>query len=270
MNNVNKTLNTKYPILLVHGTGFRDDNPVYNYWGRVPKALIADGAALFYGRQDAWGTIENNANTLKDCLNKIIEETKCDKVNIIAHSKGGLEARYMISSLGMDEYVATLTTISTPHYGSYTIDFVCKVPSFILSFIAIFVNLLHRILGDNRPDFKRAVYQFSTKECKKFNEKNVNSENVYYQSYSGEMRNAFSDLLFFFTFLIVHLFEGKNDGLVTVKSAVWGTDKGIISNSKNRGVSHSDLIDLWRMNLSGFDIRKIYINILQDLKAKGY
>ena len=91
---------TKYPIMLVHGTGFRDRKHL-NYWGRIPKALTEQGATVFYGQQDSWGSIEHNAGVLKDNLNKYIMETNIEKVNVIAHSKGGIEARYLISSLGM-------------------------------------------------------------------------------------------------------------------------------------------------------------------------
>jgi len=55
---------TKYPIMLIHGTGFRD-RKYFNYWGRIPKALEEQGATLFYGHQDSWGSIEYNADVLK-------------------------------------------------------------------------------------------------------------------------------------------------------------------------------------------------------------
>ena len=28
--------NTRYPIVLVHGLGFRDDAPLIKYWGKIP------------------------------------------------------------------------------------------------------------------------------------------------------------------------------------------------------------------------------------------
>ena len=65
--------------------------------------------------QEAWGTIENNAEIIQKKINEILEENHCGKVNIIAHSKGGLDARYLISGLHMEDKVASLTTISTPH-----------------------------------------------------------------------------------------------------------------------------------------------------------
>ena len=40
------------------------------------------------------------------------------KVNIIAHSMGGLDARYAIAKLGLADRVASLVTIGTPHLGT--------------------------------------------------------------------------------------------------------------------------------------------------------
>lgn len=54
---------TKYPILMLHGVGFRDLKwPLY--WGRIPAALRAMGAALYYGQQDSWARVEENAKTV--------------------------------------------------------------------------------------------------------------------------------------------------------------------------------------------------------------
>ncbi|RAZ33893.1 triacylglycerol lipase, partial [Klebsiella oxytoca] len=39
---------TKYPVLMVHGVFFRDFR-YFNYWGRIPRALEANGARIFYG-----------------------------------------------------------------------------------------------------------------------------------------------------------------------------------------------------------------------------
>ena len=64
---------------------------------------------------------EENAQILTENIKKIAEENG-GKVNIFAHSKGGLEARYAISCLGLDKYVASLTTFNTPHRGCEVID----------------------------------------------------------------------------------------------------------------------------------------------------
>lgn len=112
---------TRYPIIMVHGIGFRDLR-YFNYWGRMPKVLSCHGASIYYGHQKAWGTIEENAALIKENIEHILKETGAKKVNIIAHSKGGLDSRYMITKLGMKDKIASLTTVSTPHHGSRLID----------------------------------------------------------------------------------------------------------------------------------------------------
>ena len=65
----------KYPLLMVHGMGFRDRKHLC-YWGRIPKALESHGANVFFGHQDAVGSVEGNALTVAKSLD---EELKADE-----------------------------------------------------------------------------------------------------------------------------------------------------------------------------------------------
>lgn len=274
--NMGDKCQTKYPLILVHGTGFRDFK-VLNYWGRIPKALEDEGAVVFYGKQDCWGTIEVNAQTVKESIENVISETNCKKVNIIAHSKGGLEARCVISNLGMANKVASLTTIATPHRGSQTMNLLCKLPKSLFKLVAFLTNHWFRVLGDQNPDFYATCHQFSTSYAKIFNRENPDSDLVYYQSYTAIMKNACSDLLLFFPHLIVSMIEGKNDGIVSLKSAQWTNFKGVWRGVTNRGISHADEVDIRRINFTRktsqshvSDIRSVYIDIVSDLKNMGF
>jgi triacylglycerol lipase len=261
--------------MLVHGAGFRD-NKYLNYWGRIPAALENNGATIFYGQQDSWGSIEYNAGILKDNLNNFLSMANIDKVNIIAHSKGGLEARYMISSLYMADKVASLTTVATPHHGSKTMDLLCKFPKKLHRLAAFFTNIFFRLLGDKEPDFFTASRQFSTDYMKLFNEQNPDAPLIYYQSYAAVLKSALSDLSFFFPYLIIFFIEGKNDGLVTPKSAAWTNFREVLHGATRRGISHADEVDFRRMNFTKktttngiSDIRDLYIDIVSGLKQKG-
>ncbi|NLW88973.1 MAG: alpha/beta fold hydrolase [Clostridiaceae bacterium] len=267
---------TKYPVVLVHGTGFRD-RKWFNYWGRIPTELKSRGCDLYYGNQDSWATVENNAMTIQSRIREIIAETGAKKVNIIAHSKGGMEARYMISTLGMADYIASLTTISTPHHGSKTMDIACKLPGFMFGMAAFFANRWFKLLGDRNPDFHFVCRQFTTGYAEEFNRENVDSDAVYYQSYAGVMRNSLSDGLMFFPHWVVCCIEGENDGLVTPGSAMWGDFKGILKGCTNRGISHADEVDMRRRKFTskskeGFvsDICDVYVQIVMNIKRLGY
>ncbi|NFG62842.1 MULTISPECIES: triacylglycerol lipase [unclassified Clostridium] len=260
---------TKYPLVLVHGVGFRDLKYI-NYWGRIPKELIRNGATVYYGNQEAWGTIIYNAQDIKDKILQIIMETGVEKVNIIAHSKGGLDARYMVSKLDMKDFVASLTMISSPHGGCKFVDIACKIPNRIYKFIAKLFDKYYRILGDKNPDFYTASRQFSTYHSKKFNEEVKDVDKVYYQSYASVVKNVFSDYVVAIPYILVKLTEGENDGLVAIDSAKWGEFKGVLKSKYRRGISHGDIIDLRRDDYKGFDVIEKYVEIVSDLKNKGF
>ncbi len=88
------------PLLLVHGVFFRDFRYL-NYWGRIPKELIRNGATVYYGQQQSAAAVEDSGKELAARIRQIVEETGCGKVNIIAHSKGGLDSRAAIAHCGM-------------------------------------------------------------------------------------------------------------------------------------------------------------------------
>lgn len=265
----------KYPILMVHGMGFRDSDKI-SYWGRIPKIFEQDGNRVFYGNQDSNGTVESNAAVLKERIEEIIRETGAEKLNVIAHSKGGLDMRYAVSALGMGRYVATLTTISTPHNGSKTVDMLLRFPKWIVKLIGKCSDIWLRMLGDKNPNAYEVYRSFSTEFAKRFNEKTPDDPNVFYQSYAFVMKNHFSDWIMWFPHLVVGLVEGENDGLLTPESAKWGDFRGIVRGSSGRGISHCDEVDLRRRVLtkkrgSGIsDITEVYTEILNGLKEKGY
>lgn len=265
----------KYPILLVHGMGFRDYKGI-NYWGRIPKVLSEHGARIYYGHQDSNGSIESNAKQLEKALLSALKDSGSPKVNIIAHSKGGLEARYLISSMGYDEKIASLTTISTPHNGSETVDRLVTPIRPLVKIGCKATDMWFRLLGDKNPDTYSAVQSFETKNARLFNVNNPDSEKVYYQSYAFAMKKPTSDIFMCWTWPVVNHFEGENDGLLSPASTKWTNFKGVYYGSSGRGISHCDEVDMRRRPLSKkkdtdiSDITELYGKIADDLKEMGF
>lgn len=238
-----------YPILFVHGMGFRD-NPYISYWGRIPSVFENKGIPVYYGYQDSNADIETNGIHIANRIDEIIKESGAPKINIIAHSKGGLDCRYAISCLKKGDKVASLTTISTPHHGSKTVDLLLKLPDFLVRFTGSCTDCIFRILGDKNPNSYRVFHSLSTKGAKAFNEKCTNHENVYYQSYAFVMKNAFSDIFMCIPNIVVAFLEGKNDGLLTSESVKWGDFRGVYKGTGVRGISHCDEVDMRRRPFS--------------------
>lgn len=260
---------TRYPLVMVHGIGFRDLK-YFNYWGRIPEELMRNGALVYYGNQEALGTIAYNGGDIKKKILQVLKETGSGKVNIIAHSKGGLDARYAISELGMAPYVASLTTMSTPHRGCRFVDYACRLPDGLYRLVAACFDWTFRRFGDKNPDFYTATRQFSTEATRNFNERTPDSPLVYYQSYASKMKYPWSHMLLAVPYCMVKPLEGENDGLVSVDSARWGEFKGVFSNKRTRGISHGDMVDLTRQDYRDFDVIETYVQIVAELREKGF
>ena len=61
----NKSCETKYPILLVHGVFFRDSTRI-NYWGRIPKELEKNGAKIYYGNHQSADSVKKSGEEIAE------------------------------------------------------------------------------------------------------------------------------------------------------------------------------------------------------------
>ncbi len=239
-----------------------------NFWGRIPRILELNGIKVFLGITDSWGAFETNAHYLKLRIDEVLASTNAEKVNIIAHSKGGLDARYMLSRYGCDDKVASLVTLNTPHKGAELADLLLKNEK-THSFLA---RKAMRTLGflflDKEPDPYKALIDLSTESMKKFNEENPVMKTIFFKSYYTVMRNGFDDFLFFFTHWYLKKHFGRNDGIVTERSASWGENTELI-NGLSGGISHGEIVDIKKKKISGIDIPESYMTIVRELTNMG-
>lgn len=262
---------TRYPILMVHGVFFRDFRYL-NYWGRIPKALETNGARVFYGNHQSAASVETSGHEIAERILKIVSETGCDKVNIIAHSKGGLDCRSALSIPEIAKHVATLTTVNTPHRGCEFADYLLtKIPQKEQETIASVYNSALKKLGDPNPDFLAAVNNLTAKFCRAFNETTPDIPSVLYQSIGTRLNKATGGRFpLNFTYHLANYFDGANDGLVCESSFPWGASYQLLTVNGNRGISHGDMIDLNRENIPEFDVREFYVQLVANLKQRGF
>jgi triacylglycerol esterase/lipase EstA (alpha/beta hydrolase family) len=176
---------------------------------------------IVYHSSVSWAAdVNTRASDLRKNILDILKKEDCEKVNIIAHSMGGLDARRMLfngrHSDKIHQNVASLTTISTPHEGSPFADWGTDNLPHVIPFA--------QKLGLDLKAFK----DLRTDLCKEFNynqeviefEKNCQND-ILFQSYAGKQDfwSVFDPLKL--SFYIIEKKEGDNDGLVSVKSAKW-------------------------------------------------
>ncbi|KAH8808061.1 triacylglycerol lipase [Xylogone sp. PMI_703] len=234
----------KYPIVLAHGfLGFDELRlagsllPGIQYWRGITEALRANGIEVITTSVPASGSIEDRAAHLG---REIAKKANGKAVNIVAHSMGGLDARYMISRLKPDNVsVLSLTTIASPHRGSSFADYCFKEigPDYIYQ-----MYKLIKAFGLTTDVFHQLTTKYMIEE---FNPKTPDNPDVRYFSY-GAIVDAHWWSAFRLSHKVIKKLEGPNDGLVSVASSKWGTYKGTLLD-----VSHLDLIN-WTNRLRSF------------------
>lgn len=267
---------TKYPLLLVHGVFFRDYKRL-NYWGRIPDDLIANGATVYYGLQHSAASVADCGRELAQRIRAIIEETGCEKVNVIAHSKGGLDMRYALANEGIAPYVASLTTVNTPHTGCIFADFLLTTfPEGFKDKVADTYNKAARKLGDPNPDFMAAVSDLTATGCAALAPKLAGEHNpevlegIYCQSVGTLLPRAMGGRFpMNVAYPVVRFFDGPNDGLVAEAAFPFGEKYTLLKPKGKRGISHGDIIDLNRENIEDFDVREFYVELVSDLRERG-
>lgn len=261
---------TKYPIVFVHGIFFRD-SIFFNYWGRIPGTLALHGAVVYYGQHQSALSVKESARELAYRIKLIVERSECEKVNIIAHSKGGLDCRYAISEFGLAPYVASLTTVNTPHRGCIFAErLLYSFPEKTKDKVAKAYNATLRLFGDEAPDFLAAVEDMTAESCETLNEQLTFPEGILTQSIGSVMLHPRKGRFpFNLSYRYVKDFDGENDGVVGENSFAWGEKYTLLRTEGNRGISHGDIIDLNRENIKDFDIRAFYTDLVSDLREKG-
>jgi triacylglycerol lipase len=206
------------PIVLQHGLfGFSQlgvGDFKLSYFHKIDRALRLRGHPLIVSQVHPTGSIEMRANQLKQTILDRCEKLLIDEpVVIVAHSMGGLDARYMITHLEMAHRVAALVTISTPHRGSPYADWSLK-------------NLGRRLGGLKLMRLLKldvsAIQDLTVRSCEKFNEQVPDHPDVKYYSISAARPWAMMPPFLMHSCKVIYDAEGDNDGMVSVKSASWG------------------------------------------------
>lgn len=103
------------PVIFVHGIYC---NAASWWWmrrrlgARVPNPLYAIDV------EPPWGSIDDFAQQLARCIDRVLGETGARQVVLVGHSMGGMVARACLRLPDMTHRIARLITIGSPHHGS--------------------------------------------------------------------------------------------------------------------------------------------------------
>lgn len=282
---------TRYPIVLMHGFNAGREGGWSFY--RVEDALRGDGHTVYTAEVPPFAPVAERARALAPQIDRLLRDTGAAKVNLVAHSMGGLDARYYTAALAPDA-VASVTTISTPHRGSRVADaglgLIPGIADDALDFLAaLWGRTYNEVAAD--ADVRAALTALSSDEAERFNAEVADVPGVDYQSWAGVssvlgVANPFDEGACEFAILgggenadrmNAQLVPGAallagvrftpNDGMSTVASAKWGRFRGCIpaDHFDEVGQPEHDRPDPH----TGFDHVRFYRNLAFELAAAG-
>jgi triacylglycerol lipase len=201
------------PIILVHGLMGFDALRIgrvrlRGYFPGIEESMRTAGNRVFCPKLSPTAGVSHRAEQLRDYLNQV---SPTEPVHVIAHSMGGLDARFMISRFDMADRVCSLTTIATPHRGSPFADWGTRR-------FGRFASPVFQFFG--MPD--QAFFDLTTEGCREFNAEVPDAPSVRYFSVAGRCSFAWLSPEWLIPHEIIRRAEGPNDGMVSVASATWG------------------------------------------------
>ncbi|MEM1182429.1 MAG: triacylglycerol lipase [Acidobacteriota bacterium] len=139
---------TENPIVLAHGmAGFDALFGVVDYFNGIVGALRSGGAEVYVTEVSAFNSTEQRGQQLLEQVEEIVAITG-RPVNLIGHSHGGLDVRYVAAV--RPDLVASVTSVGSPHKGAELATFLrdnLTSGGFSEDVISFFADSLGVILG---------------------------------------------------------------------------------------------------------------------------
>lgn len=264
-----RSLRLNHPVLLCHGYGaiasLLKPSPLYD----VAMLMRTHNVSAYAPNIIPYAKIEIRAAGWVEIIHTLTDEIPCDKVNIIAHSMGGLDMRYALSNTDIAKKVESLTTVATPHRGTSLAELSLKTPDAIKDKLAEFLDWMgNNLFPAGQSDAVGSVEQLTREYLTQtFNPSTPDVDGIPYYSFSSAVgKETNHPITVISRFQNNHIFEheGINDGIVSVESAKWG------SHIKTGNISH-----LEQMNLSVKDDRRLlfknfWLDVLENLEQNGH
>ena len=209
------------PAVILHhgllGGGMRIGRLKWGSFRHINTFIAASGYPVFVSAVHPTASVQRRAGELQKWILSLLPQLRGEPIILVAHSMGGLDARYLLAKSDLSRHIAALVTVCTPHHGSPLADWVLE--HFGRSFKALsWAEKFGLEIG--------AVPDLTCERCAIFNQQIPNVPGVRY--YSVGASRPFRDMPAFakFSHAIISKSDGPNDGLVSVRSAKWGTYLG--------------------------------------------
>jgi triacylglycerol lipase len=231
----------RHPVVLAHGVlGFDEiafAGRRHRYFRNIAEKLTPFGAQVHHPRVPPVGSVRERAQKLV----ALVRELPGERFNVIAHSMGGLDARFAIARLGLAGRVASLVTIGAPHLGTPLADLpISRATAWLLRL--------------------EALAELTPGAMERFNREVPDAAGVAYCSVVASTALRRTNPLLWPTHAWLSARCGPNDGLVPRDSQRWGKVLREVEADHWAQVG-------WSLK---FDAAALYQEILRELVGLGF
>ena len=250
-------LNT--PVVLMHGFGTL--GPL------MPEGLLHDAAMYLRSvgiRATAptvtpFASLSHRADQWKSRLRVLLDEGN-ESFHLIAHSMAGLEARLIAQDPRFAPHIESVTTIATPHHGSCLAKTIIEQPKFLKQWM----DAVGRWVGDlvsphGASHFSAAIEDLTPDAVQaQFLDENTTVPFFSYSASVGPSPTTLHPCLAL-PHSVIQRHEGPNDGIVSERSARYGTHLGRIS------MDHAAHVGLHTPIHRGLKMTSVWTSIMRSL-----
>ncbi|CAN5246217.1 hypothetical protein BH11MYX1_BH11MYX1_35390 [soil metagenome] len=201
------------PVVLVHGLFGFDRLGIpgakLDYFRGIAKHLETLGCHADAVKLPRASSVPERARELCDAIAALGH----DRVDLIAHSMGGLDARYALAHFGLASRVRSLVTVGTPHHGTPIADLATEGP----------LAMARRAIAALGVSIT-AIDWLTTAALERFNRETLDVAGVRYACVVAGIRDPATPIPLALQPVHAYLRKvaGANDGFVPMASQYWG------------------------------------------------
>lgn len=258
---------TRYPVVLLHGFGALANLMQGGVLHAEAMHLRRFGVWAYAPHVNPYDTVDVRADAWADRLDRVLDETGAERLNLVGFSTGGLDARALARRPRWAGRFASVLTVSTPHRGSELATYVFERPERLRAWALGVMDFVGRAAYVSAPPHTEAalaelapeavVARFSPDET---------VPDAWCTSYAGRAGKG-TDVPIYPPLVvpnrILHGLAGVNDGIVPTASGRWGEFLGTLD------ADHARQIGIRWTSSPDYDSLAFFESHCEALRARG-
>lgn len=258
---------TRHPVVLMHGFGALANLSRGGVLNAEAVHLRVRGVAAYAPHVNPYDTVRVRAEAWADRLRRVLDETGAERLNLVAFSSGGLDARHLAAEMGWADRIASLVTVSTPHRGSPLASYVLGQPDRLRTWAVGLMDFVGRAAYVGAaPRTEVALAELAPEAVAERFDPEETVPGAWCASFAGRAGKGTGVPVsppLVVPNRVLHGLAGVNDGIVPTASAWWGERLGTVD------ADHARQVGLRLPPAGGFDSRDFFAGVCDRLRERG-